>query len=42
MRYRSVGAVLTMTGNESRTLRIDDRVCWGTMIDFGTVVATAS
>jgi hypothetical protein len=31
-----------MTGDQSRTLRIDDRVCWGgTMTDFGTVVGTS-
>jgi hypothetical protein len=31
-----------MTGNESRTLAIGDRVCWGvTLTDFGTVVGTS-
>jgi hypothetical protein len=31
-----------MTGDQSRTLRIDDRVCWGvTITDFGTVVGTS-
>jgi hypothetical protein len=31
-----------MTGDESRQLRIGDRVCWGvTTTDFGTVVGTS-
>jgi hypothetical protein len=31
-----------MTGNESRALRVGDRVCWGeTKTDLGTVVGTA-
>jgi hypothetical protein len=30
-----------MTGDQSRTLKAGDRVCWGaTMADLGTVVAT--
>lgn len=31
-----------MTGDQSRRLRIDDRVCWGvTISDFGTVVGAS-
>jgi hypothetical protein len=31
-----------MTADQSRTLRIDDRVCWGvTITDLGTVVGTS-
>jgi hypothetical protein len=31
-----------MTGDQSRTLSVGDRVCWGvTTTDFGTVVGTA-
>jgi preprotein translocase subunit YajC len=30
-----------MTGDQSRTLRVGDRVCWGvTTTDLGTVVET--
>jgi hypothetical protein len=30
-----------MTGDESRTLRVGDRVCWGvTTTDLGTVIET--
>jgi hypothetical protein len=31
-----------MTGDQSRTLKVGDRVCWGeTTTDLGTVVGTA-
>ena len=31
-----------MTGDQSRTLKIGDRVCWGaTITDLGTVVRTS-
>jgi hypothetical protein len=31
-----------MTGDQSRTLKAGDRVCWGaTMTDLGTVIETA-
>ena len=31
-----------MTGDESRTLRVGDRVCWGARItDLGTVIGTS-
>jgi hypothetical protein len=31
-----------MTGDESRLLRVGDRVCWGmTTTDLGTVIGTA-
>jgi hypothetical protein len=31
-----------MTGEESRLLKVSDRVCWGdTVTDLGTVVGTA-
>jgi hypothetical protein len=31
-----------MTGNESRTLGVGERVCWGvTLTDFGTVVGAS-
>jgi hypothetical protein len=31
-----------MTGDESRTLRVGDRVCWGaTTTDLGTVIRTS-
>jgi hypothetical protein len=31
-----------MTGEQSRTLKVGDRVCWGAKItDLGTVVGTA-
>ena len=31
-----------MTGNESRTLSVGERVCWGvTLTDFGTVVGAS-
>jgi hypothetical protein len=31
-----------MTGDQSRTLRVGDRVCWGrTTTDLGTVVGTS-
>jgi hypothetical protein len=31
-----------MTGNQSRTLSVGDRVCWGdTTTDLGTVVGTS-
>jgi hypothetical protein len=31
-----------MTGDQSRTLKIGDRVCWGaTMSDLGTVIETS-
>jgi hypothetical protein len=30
-----------MTGDQSRTLKVGDRVCWGaTTIDLGTVIET--
>jgi len=32
----------TMTGQQSRTLSVGERVCWGvTTTDFGTVVGTS-
>ena len=30
-----------MTGDESRKLRVGERVCWATTNDFGTVVKIA-
>jgi hypothetical protein len=31
-----------MTGDQSRALKVDDRVCWGvTITDFGTVVGAS-
>jgi len=31
-----------MTGDESRTLRVGDRVCWGARTtDLGTVIGTS-
>jgi hypothetical protein len=34
--------VLAMTGDESRLLKVGDRVCWkGSTTDLGTIIGTA-